>query len=74
MTFFNLNNVYVISDASIQWETVEQYFFWQFVSAEDISPDWITQLIPKLEYPSGSIFIIIDFFQYFRFINNSLTL
>lgn len=44
--FRNLN-----LDASLEWETIEQYFFWQLILAHDIKLDWIQSLIPKLEYP-----------------------
>ncbi|CDW56316.1 integrator complex subunit 3 [Trichuris trichiura] len=40
-----------VLQASLAWETIEQLFFWQLVSAERVPMDWIQSLIPKLEYP-----------------------
>ena len=39
-----------ISDASLEWETIEQYFLWQFITAHDIPAEQIIPILPKLEY------------------------
>ena len=37
-------------DASLEWETIEQYFLWQLITAHDIPAEQITPILPKLEF------------------------
>ncbi len=45
------NTFNLLSDASLEWETIEQYFLWQLISAHNIPPEHIMPILPKLEYP-----------------------
>lgn len=39
-----------LSTSSLNWETLEQYFFWKLVSAHDIDIKVILSNIVKLDY------------------------
>lgn len=41
-----------LAASSLNWETIEQYFFWQLVSAHDIDIKVILSNITKLDYNS----------------------
>ena len=40
----------VVTDGSLEWETLEQYFLWQLISAHNIPVDYIMPVLPKLDY------------------------
>ena len=42
--------LFLFSDASLEWETIEQYFLWQLVMAHNIPVEHILPILPKLEY------------------------
>lgn len=39
-----------LATSSLNWETMEQYFFWQLVSAHDVNIKVILSNITKLDY------------------------
>lgn len=39
-----------LTDGSLEWETLEQYFLWQLISAHNIPVDYIMPVLPKLDY------------------------
>ena len=39
-----------VSDASLGWETLEQYFLWQLITAHNIPVEHIMPILPKLDY------------------------
>ena len=40
------------ADASLEWETIEQYFLWQLISVHNIPVEHIMPILPKLEFIS----------------------
>ena len=38
------------TDASLEWETIEQYFLWQFIAAHNIPVEHLMPILPKLEF------------------------
>ena len=42
--------VFCLTDASLEWETIEQYFLWQLIAAHNIPVDYIMPILPKLEF------------------------
>lgn len=52
-------------DASLEWETFEQYCLWQLIAAHNIPVDYILPILPKLEF-TGMLFqqIILIFHHY----------
>ena len=46
--------VFVASDSSLDWETIEQYFVWQLISAHNEDIEVAMTVLPKLEYPHNS--------------------
>lgn len=56
--FFLFDAVYIywlhpscsLTDGSLEWETLEQYFLWQLISAHNIPVDYIMPVLPKLDY------------------------
>ncbi|GFS03973.1 integrator complex subunit 3 [Elysia marginata] len=43
-----------ILNASLEWETIEQYFLWQLVMAHNIPVEHILPILPKLEYGANA--------------------
>ncbi|XP_059154214.1 integrator complex subunit 3-like isoform X2 [Physella acuta] len=43
-----------ILNASLDWETIEQYFLWQLVMAHNIPVEHILPILPKLEFSSNA--------------------
>ncbi|GFO40922.1 integrator complex subunit 3 [Plakobranchus ocellatus] len=43
-----------ILNASLEWETIEQYFLWQLVMAHNIPVEHILPILPKLEFSSNA--------------------
>ena len=50
MKMLKKENVVQIINASLEWETFEQTFVWQLISAHNISLESILPVLPKLEY------------------------
>ncbi len=59
LALFEVLYIYILV-ASLEWDTIEQFFFWQLLQAEDVPIDWILSIIPKLEYPSMYMLIYHD--------------
>jgi len=47
---FRSDAVPSLATSSLDWETMEQYFFWQLVSAHDVDIKVILSNITKLDY------------------------
>ena len=41
-----------IPDASLEWETIEQYFLWQLIATHNIPTEHLMPILPKLEFHS----------------------
>jgi integrator complex subunit 3 len=39
-----------ISDASFEWETIEQYFLWQLIAAHTIPVEYVMPVLPKMDF------------------------
>jgi len=46
----------VFVDASLEWETIEQYFLWQLITVHSIPVEDVMPVLPKLEF-SGLLVI-----------------
>lgn len=51
---FRPDAVSSLATNSLNWETLEQYFFWQLVTAHDIDIKVIISNISKLDYNNHS--------------------
>lgn len=49
---FRSDTLPMLVTSSLNWETLEQYFFWKLVSAHDINIKVILSNIIKLDYNS----------------------
>lgn len=47
--------VFVFTDESLEWESIEQYFLWQLIMAHNIPTEHILPVLPKLEYSGKCI-------------------
>lgn len=43
-----------VVDASLQWETIEQYFLWQLISVHTIPVEHIMPILPKLDFTGNN--------------------
>lgn len=39
-----------LTDASFDWETIEQYFLWQLIAAHNIPVEHIMPVLPKMDF------------------------
>lgn len=39
-----------VLDASLEWESFEQFCLWQLISAQNIPIEFILPILPKLEF------------------------
>jgi len=37
-------------DASLEWETIEQYFLWQLIAVHSIPVEDVMPVLPKLDF------------------------
>ena len=51
----------IFTDASLEWETIEQYFLWQLISVHNIPVEHIMPILPKLEFVSEYIYWCFNF-------------
>jgi len=51
---FRKDSLLSILIASLEWETIEQYYLWQLITAHSIPIEQIIPILPKLEYNSHS--------------------
>ncbi|XP_050442209.1 integrator complex subunit 3 isoform X1 [Adelges cooleyi] len=54
LTMFRAESVPALATCSLNWETLEQYFFWQLISAHDIDIKVILSNITKLDFNNHS--------------------
>jgi len=47
---FRSDAVSSLATTSLNWETIEQYFFWQLVTAHDVNMKVILSNVTKLDY------------------------
>ena len=55
-----LVNILIFTDASLEWETIEQYFLWQLISVHNIPVEHIMPILPKLEFVSEYIYLCFN--------------
>ena len=51
------NKYSCLSDASLEWETLEQYFLWQLITAHNIPVEHIMPILPKLDFHSKFFYL-----------------
>ncbi|KAI8777522.1 integrator complex subunit 3-like isoform X1 [Biomphalaria glabrata] len=54
LMFKNRETFLAILNASLDWETIEQYFLWQLVMAHNIPVEHILPILPKLEFTANA--------------------
>ncbi|BFZ01574.1 hypothetical protein BsWGS_04613 [Bradybaena similaris] len=54
LMFKNKETFLSILNASLDWETIEQYFLWQLVMAHNIPVEHILPILPKLEFNANA--------------------
>ncbi|XP_054160466.1 integrator complex subunit 3-like [Oppia nitens] len=54
LKMFRKDSLLSILNASLEWESIEQYYLWQLLTAHDIPIEQIIPILPKLEYNSHS--------------------
>ncbi|KAK3595164.1 hypothetical protein CHS0354_002764 [Potamilus streckersoni] len=50
LVMFRKDSFLSILNASLEWETLEQYFLWQLITAHNIPVEHIMPILPKLEF------------------------
>ena len=60
---------FTFTDASLDWETIEQYFLWQLISVHNIPVESIMPILPKLEFVSEYIYGCFNFKTNLRWID-----
>ncbi|XP_023931443.1 integrator complex subunit 3 [Lingula anatina] len=50
LIMFRKDSFLSILNASLEWETIEQYFLWQLIAAHNIPVEHIMPILPKLEF------------------------
>ncbi|XP_022252177.1 integrator complex subunit 3-like isoform X1 [Limulus polyphemus] len=50
MILFRKESFLSVLNASLEWETFEQFCLWQLIAAHNIPVDYILPILPKLEY------------------------
>lgn len=50
MVMFRKDSFLSVMNASLEWETFEQYCLWQLIAAHNIPVDYILPILPKLEF------------------------
>jgi len=54
LMFKNKETFLSVLNASLEWETIEQYFLWQLVMAHNIPVEHILPILPKLEFAANA--------------------
>ncbi|XP_044761200.1 integrator complex subunit 3 homolog [Coccinella septempunctata] len=54
LVMFKSENIQPLLKASLSWESIEQFFFWQLIDAHNISVDLVLPLITHLDYDQHS--------------------
>ncbi|XP_052276619.1 integrator complex subunit 3-like isoform X2 [Dreissena polymorpha] len=52
LVMFRKESFLKVLNASLEWETLEQYFLWQLITAHNIPLDYMMPILPKLDYHS----------------------
>lgn len=52
LVMFRSDSFRALLSASLSWETFEQYFLWQLVTAHGIPIDYVLPILPRLEFSS----------------------
>lgn len=50
MIMFRKDSFISILNASLEWETFEQFCLWQLIAAHNIPVDYVLPILPKLEF------------------------
>lgn len=50
LILFRKDSFLSVLNASLEWETLEQYFLWQLISAHNIPVEHIMPILPKLDF------------------------
>ncbi|WAR00983.1 INT3-like protein [Mya arenaria] len=50
LVMFRKESFLKVLNASLDWETLEQYFLWQLITAHNIPLDYVMPMLPKLDY------------------------
>lgn len=54
LVMFRKDSFLSVLNASLEWETLEQYFLWQLITSHSIPVDYIMPILPKLEFSTHS--------------------
>ena len=49
---------FIFSDESLKWETIEQYFLWQLITAHNIPIEHMLPVLPMLEFSGNHCFFL----------------
>ncbi|XP_069137872.1 integrator complex subunit 3-like [Argopecten irradians] len=52
LVMFRKDSFLSVLNASLDWETLEQYFLWQLITAHNIPVEYIMPILPKLDFMS----------------------
>ncbi|KAK3097008.1 hypothetical protein FSP39_005554 [Pinctada imbricata] len=52
LIMFRKDSFLSVLNASLDWETLEQYFLWQLIAAHNIPVDYVMPVLPKLDFTS----------------------
>lgn len=50
LVMFKTENLHTLLKATLTWESIEQFFFWQLINAHDFTIDTVLPLITELDY------------------------
>ena len=55
-----INVFFSFSDESLKWETIEQYFLWQLITAHNIPIEHMLPVLPMLEFSGNQCFFLVS--------------
>ncbi|KAL1508911.1 hypothetical protein ABEB36_003731 [Hypothenemus hampei] len=50
LVMFKTENLHNLLKSTLNWESIEQFFFWQLINAHDVTIDTVLPLITELDY------------------------
>ena len=53
-----IKKIFSFSDESLKWETIEQYFLWQLITAHNIPIEHMLPVLPMLEFSGNHCFFL----------------
>ena len=53
-----MNGFLFFPDESLKWETIEQYFLWQLITAHNIPIEHMLPVLPMLEFSGNRCFFL----------------